>query len=374
MVQASLALAAAPRDRIGVARPLLPELAAIAPYLDRIDTARWYSNFGPLLAEFEARLTARFPRPTHIVTLANGTQAITAALVASGAVSGLCALPSWTFVATAHAVAQAGLEPWFLDVDPATWMLDPDAVRSALADAPGRVAAVVPVSAFGQAPDLQAWVRFRDETGLAVVVDAAAAFDAVETAPVPTAFSLHATKCLGLGEGGFVATEDEALALRVREQSNFGFRGRRTAEVMATNAKLSEYTAAVGLAALDAWPATRARLMRTAQRLRIALAFTPEVVFQPGWGLSWVSTTCVIGLPRERVAAVVDALKADAIETRLWWERGCHLQPAFAACGRTSLPVTETLAASTLGLPFAVDLRDIEIERLAAGVRQGLGL
>src|SRR6202041_975237 len=96
--------------RIPIARPRLPTRAAIAPYLDRIDAARWYANHGPLVREPETRLAARLGERTAVTTVANGTVALTLALQAAGAKPGtLCLMPAWTFVATAHAAMAAGL-------------------------------------------------------------------------------------------------------------------------------------------------------------------------------------------------------------------------------------------------------------------------
>ncbi|HEY5412907.1 MAG TPA: DegT/DnrJ/EryC1/StrS family aminotransferase [Caulobacteraceae bacterium] len=364
-------MAAPQSEPVGVARPLLPALEALEPYLRRIDANRWYANLGPLVLELEGRLAERFVRPTRIVTAANGTQAITLALRAAGATDGYCALPAWTFVATAHAAIQAGLTPWLLDVDPETWMLDPASVKNALRQAPGKVAAVVPVLAFGRPVDLQAWAAFRLETGIPVIADAAAGFDGLDRAPVPVTVSLHATKALGVGEGGYIATEDPAFADRVREQTNFGFRAPRLSDSSGTNAKLSEYAAAVGLAALDAWPSTRIRLLRAGQQLRMAMALDSRAAFQPGWGVSWVSTTCVVGVPDGWAPALAETATAAGVETRQWWGAGCHRHPAFADLPRTSLEVTDHLAVSTLGLPFAIDLGGEAIERIARTLRTG---
>jgi dTDP-4-amino-4,6-dideoxygalactose transaminase len=359
--------------RIPVARAYMPQIGSVLPYLRQIDEARWYSNYGPLLRGFESRLTERFGTPTSIATLGSGTLALTIGLQALGcSAGGYCILPSWTFVATAHAVAQAGLRPWFVDVDAETWMLDPDAVRALLTEAPGPVHAVIPVAAFGRLPDLEAWARFRAETGLPVLLDAAAAFDALVEAPIPAMISLHATKILGVGEGGFVATRDQALATSIRKRSNFGFLGDRVAREVATNAKLSEYAAALGHAGLDHWSATRLRYMLSAQKLRIALIGAPDVRFQPGWGSEWVSTTCVVDLPEGAAGHVEAALAAAGVETRRWWGLGCHRAPAFAGAERTPLPVTERLGQSTIGLPFALDMEEAAVVRIAEALTSAL--
>jgi dTDP-4-amino-4,6-dideoxygalactose transaminase len=359
--------------RLAVARPRLPTAEAIFPYLQRIDDARWYSNFGPLLTELEARLAARFGGDTRVVTVANGTQALTLALTAMDLpAGGHVAMPAWTFVATAHAVLQAGLTPWFVDVDEDTWCLDPATVAHRLARAPQPVVAAIPVSPFGRPLDLAAWRAFRETTGIPVLVDAAAGFDTASDARLPLVVSLHATKVAGAGEGGFLATEDHTLADRVRALSTFGFRGTRDSMVPATNAKLSEYTAAVGLASLDGWPAERLRFMRAAQMLRIGLTGLPQVEFQPGWGLEWITSVCSVTLPEGSADAVEKGLSARGVDTRRWWGLGCHASPAFADLPREDLAATDRLGRRVLGLPFSIDLSSAEISRIAAALRQAL--
>jgi len=276
-------------------------------------------------------------------------------------------------VATAHAILQAGLKPWFVDVDPRTWMLDPASVMAMGAALEREIVAVIPVCAFGAMPDLSAWRAFREASGVPVLLDAAAAFDTLDDARLPAVVSLHATKVLGLGEGGFLVTDDAAFAERIVQLSNFGFWNSRNSEIPATNAKLSEYAAAVGMAALDAWPGDRLRWMRTAQHLRIALLGRPQVRFQDGWGTDWVTSVCTVGLPAGAGAHVALSLREAGIDTRAWWGEGCHRSTAFADCRRGPLEVTDQLAAATLGLPFFIDMDDAAIARIAGALDRALG-
>lgn len=355
---------------IPVSSPAMPGASDLAPYLQRIDSSGWYSNFGPLLLEFEARLAARFGPGAHVVTLANGTLALTLALEALSLPKGsVCAVPSWTFVATVHAIRMAGLVPWFVDVRPDTGELTPEGLLAVLSESPGPVTAAIPVAAMGRPMDTSAWRDFQDRTGVKVIIDAAAGFDSARTARVPVMVSLHATKTLGVGEGGFIASEDPEFSTRLRAMSNFAFQGDRISRHVATNAKLSEYAAAVGLAALDRWPATRARYVAAATRLRLALSDTPVVIFQDGWGSDWVSSTCLVRLPEGSSDPVEAALEASGISTRRWWGRGCHLAPAFRDCPSRDLPVTEQLAVSTLGLPFFADLAAEQVHRTASTLK-----
>ena len=359
--------------RIPVAVPAMPRASDLAPYLERIDAAGWYSNFGPLVLEFEARLAARFGTDATVVTVANGTLALTLALEALGLPRGsLCALPSWTFVATAHAVRMAGLVPWFVDVHPEAGELTPEGLLAALPEAPGPVAVAMPVAVMGRPMSPAAWRAFQDATGVKVIIDAAAGFDAATSAEVPVMVSLHATKTLGVGEGGFIASEDPEFSTRLRAMTNFAFMGDRVSRHVATNAKLSEYSAAVGLAALDQWPTTRNRYAAAARRLRIALADRKEVTFQEGWGTNWISSTCVVRLPEGTADPVEASLSANGVDTRRWWGSGCHVAPAFRDCPASALPVTEALAASSLGLPFFSDLGGAQIQKIASALRSAL--
>ena len=360
-------------EPIPVARPFLPSAQAVLPYLEGIDERRWYSNWGPLLVEFEARLTGRLVAGSHLTTVANATQGLALTLSALNLPArSLVALPSWTFVASAHAVLQAGLTPWFVDVDADSWSLTPDILAEALTRAPAPVSAAIAVAPFGQPLDLTAWADFSRARGLPVVIDAAAAFDTVSESTLPTVVSLHATKVLGVGEGGFVACQDLDLIHRVRGLTSYGFRGERRSMFPATNAKLSEYAAAVGMAALDGWPSTRMRYGLVAQGLMIALSGTPEVQFQPGWGTHWVSSVCVVRLPDGSADRVEQRLALEGIDTRRWWLGGCHGQPAFWDLPRDDLSVTEALARSTIGLPYAMDMHGRAISRVADAVSRAV--
>ena len=353
---------------IPVARPRLPRQAALAPYLEEIDQSRTYSNYGPLSRRFEARLAGHFGVTTErVVAVANGSLGLSAALMIATSPGTLCLMPAWTFVATAHAAMLAGLRPYFADVDAITGALTPEIATAALAAAPGTVGAVVPVLPFGQPIDLAAWDAFADRTGVAVVIDAAAGFDAIrpDEAPigrVPVMVSLHATKALGIGEGGAVIAPDAAFAEDLRRRLNFGFFLARSATVPALNGKLSEYHAAVGLAALDQWPETRNAFQEVARGYRRALACRPGITVPEGFGERWVTSTCVVRLASFSADDLARDLGRRAIDTRQWWGRGAHQQPAFRDCPRMPLPVTGALAAHSLGMPCFVDLPTDVIE------------
>ncbi len=339
--------------RVPVMRPRLVDIECAAPYLRSIDQRRVYSNYGPLNAEFEARLAARYGAGAGaVVTCSNATSGLTQALLAvTDEDRDLCAVPAWTFVATAHAVVAAGMTPYLLDVDPATGALTPEIVAAALASAPGRVSAAMPVAPFGRPLDAASWEAFQDATGVKVVIDAAAGFDGLAASRVPSVVSLHATKVFGVGEGGFLLSTDEALVAAVRRRCNFGFQGARDALSVGCNSKISEYTAAVGLASLDQWPVLRSEHEEVLQAYLEAVADEPRIRTAGGMGRSWVCSTFCIETEEAAVLEVERRLTEVGIATRRWWGGGVHRHQAFGHLPRAELSVTDALASRTLGLP-----------------------
>jgi dTDP-4-amino-4,6-dideoxygalactose transaminase len=336
-----------------VLRPMLPRVEEMLPYLRRIDERQWYSNYGPLVQELEQRIGGHYnAAPGGAVTVCNGTAGLTAALLAESPQRGsLCLMPSWTFSATPHAALAAGLTPYFLDVDPATWTPDVRLARQAAARLKDRIGAAVVVSPFGAPVDHAAWEKFSRDTGIPVVIDAAAGFDTAPVCSLPAMVSLHATKIVGAGEGGFVLTRDSDLRKRVQSAANYGFQGARCSWGVALNAKMSEYHAAVALTSIEQWPQTRPRHAAIMRWYVDGIAEISGVALPPGYGGAWVTGTTSIVLPEGSLPRVCRAFTEQGIETRQWWEQGCHAQPAFASCPRDPLPVTESLGRRVLGLP-----------------------
>jgi hypothetical protein len=232
------------------------------------------------------------------------------------------------------------------------------------ASAPGEIGAVMPVAPFGRPIDVHAWDRFRAASGVPVVIDAAAAFDTVVASATPSIVSLHATKVLGIGEGGFVLCNNIELIRAIRARMNFGFHGRREAVVEAFNGKLSEYHAAVGLAAMDTWVGDRGEWLAIAARYRQRLAASRLARLQDGFGETWVSSVCVLDLGRADADRLEPRLAAAGIETRRWWGAGAHAHPSTAKWPRAPLPVTEALSASTLAVPMFRGMSAADVDRV----------
>lgn len=364
-------------ETVDLLRPLLPEYKHIIPYLERIDAARWYSNFGPLVMELRNRLCAHFKLDVEEgLMTSSGTAGLISVLRAMNLPrDSYCIVPSWTFVASPAAAIAAEMIPYFVDVDDTAWALDPAYVKEVIKQVKGVIGAVIVVAPFGRHIDVAAWDKFTFETSIPVVIDAAAGFDCFRNSTfgkTTVVMSMHATKILGAGEGGMVFSRDRALIRHVQEQTNFGFYTRHIS-TPGINCKMSEYTAAVALAALDTWPETRQKWQKTTNHYMELLTPLAKKHKLTVWlDKDSYTSTCNIRLPEGKADAVISQLQVRGIKARQWWDKGCHRQPAYAKYPRTDLPVTEKLASSLVSLPFYVDIPERHIALVAGKLAEVL--
>lgn len=236
--------------------PDMPSADELLPYLRQIDDNRWYSNFGPMVTRFEHRLARRLTvndeAPLSLTSLASCYHALQIGLQIFGLPTDARVLvPAVTFPACPLAVRHAGAEPVLADIDADTWQLTSETARRTAEKMP--IHAVMPVAVYGVPLSAEAWDQFTEDTGIPVIIDAAAA---LEAQPIPkkalVAFSLHATKPFSIGEGGLLVSYDRAKIDEARSISNFGTQA-RIALQDGVNAKISEYHGAVALAQLDRW-------------------------------------------------------------------------------------------------------------------------
>ena len=359
------------RNCIPVLRPRLPGTDTLVPYLREIERARVYTNHGPLFFRFAAKLARCLGQPAgSVVPSSSGTDALIGAVLATVPAGRpertLALVPSFTFVATAVAAERCGLRPLIADVDPQTWMLDPEA----LVDHPrlAEIAVVIPVAPFGRPVPQAPWRRFSAITGIPVVIDTAASFATIESDPapylgaIPTAMSFHATKSFGIGEGGCVVCDDTTTSAAVACALNFGFFGSRDSVAASLNGKMSEFQAAIGLAALDEWPARRLALERIVLAYRAGLrdgsdAFRLHAM--PDIDGSTIQLECRSGwIAREIAATLADG----GIDTRFWYGGGLVGHAHFGSCRAGPTIVSDDLCRRLIGLPCYVDLDEGDIE------------
>ncbi|MBZ9638897.1 DegT/DnrJ/EryC1/StrS family aminotransferase [Streptomyces sp. NPDC059866] len=360
-----------------------PNVPAKERYLELVNEAidrRWLSNLGPLVRQFEGLAAQRTLR-AHNTATNNATTALQVAVKACG-VTGEVIMPSFTFVATAHAMNWIGLTPVFADVDPETGTLDPRSVAKAVSP---RTGGILGVHIWGNLCDTAGLDDVAREAGVPLVFDSAQSFGCRPLLPGPSGtaevFSFHATKILNCFEGGLVATDSADVHARVRSMHNFGFDEAMNVVGPGTNAKMNESSAAMGIASIehldDMLKIYRAHYLR----YREGLAAVPGVTLMAAPDGQTHNHQYVVvqvdpeaaGLDRDRLA---DMLGAENIRTKKYFSPGCHRMRPYrqdAVHTPVDLSVTEALTERVLALPTGLSVTPDDVDRIsdviAAAVR-----
>jgi len=319
---------------------------------------------GPNVQAFEQE-AAEFLGVPRTVGVANGTDALVLALNAMGIGPGdevIC--PSFTFYATAEAIAQRGATPVFADIDPATLNLDPEDVAAKMTE---KTRALMPVHLFGRVMPLAGLA----DLGVPILEDAAQAFGAEDVARtgVLSTFSFYPSKNLfAFGDAGLVAANDEELADRVALLRFHGSREKREFQAVGYNSRLDEIQAAVlrlFLGEIDGW--NQARRDAAARYRELGLGELCELPpDEPGH----VYHMYVVRSPdRDRLA---QALAEAGIGHASYYVTPLHLQPALRYLGYEdgALPETERAARENLALPMWAGIPVEAQERIVSVIRE----
>ena len=365
---------------IHVGRPNIKNREKFIDQVNKILDNQWLTNNGPVIQEFEARVAENLG-VKHCIAMCNGTIALEIAIRALG-LTGEVIVPSWTFVATAHALSWQGITPVFADIDPATHNLDPAAVRRMITP---RTSGIIGVHLWGRAAPILELQAIADEHGLKLMFDAAHAFgcsyqgQSIGRFGACEVFSFHATKAFNTMEGGAVTTNDDQLAETLRLMRNFGFKGYDNVIHPGTNGKMIEVCAAMGLANLDGFDAIVAANQRTHAAYQQGLAAIPSIKVLTYDATERNNHHYVVvevdkGCPVSR-DDLIAALHANNILVRKYFWPGCHrMQPyrdLFPHAG-LMLPNTIAVADRVMVLPNG-DLPESVVEKIANIVKNLMG-
>lgn len=340
-------------------RPLIPGPAEWTPHLQGSYSARYFTNTGPAVRNFEARLRERYSRSRAVVTGPNATNSLVAALQALG-VRGKVLTPSYTFTATAQAILMAGCEPLFCDIAEESWSMDAAAAGPLLAR--GGIAAMLHVRPYGFGHDAGALQALAREHRIPLIIDSAAALGGVQSSSGHVGqqgdlevFSLHATKVFAIGEGGAAFMPPE-LEERFRRVSNFGIHYPDDVTGPGLNSKLSDFQAAVGLAVLDHIDAYIACRQQVAQQYQRELAGVPGIHSTPDAVLSpWQSYPLRLSAERDARRVMRRALDL-GLELKRGYYKPLHQTSFFKRHSAGPLPVTDAVASQVLCLPVYSDM------------------
>jgi dTDP-4-amino-4,6-dideoxygalactose transaminase len=382
--------------RVPFVRPALPPVEAVRPAIDEIVRTGRLTK-GPYVERFEKAVAQRLG-VRHAVAVSSCTVGLMLVYRALDLAAGSCRsrrgiaegcsvgsmeplsrfgvarsgsrsepmgeviIPSFTFLAAPAAIVWNNLRPVFVEVDPRTTNVTPQAVKAAISP---RTVAIAACHNFGNPCDVPALEAIAGEHGLPLIIDAAHGFGAsVHGRPVGAGataqvFSLSPTKLLVAGEGGIVATDCDCLAHFVRLGREYGNDGSYDALFPGVNGRMPEMSAAMGLASLEILDAVADRRNQIADLYRRELAQLPGIGFVeiPAGGRSSYKDFSItidptrFGMSRD---ALRRALASRGIETRAYYDPPCHRQTAFEHFHdrMRPLPQTDMLAARSIALPI----------------------
>ena len=371
---------------MNVMKPLLPTADELAPYIAQMNESGHYSNFGPINNKLENDLSKIFNRP--VVTASSGTTALEIAITSHYLpVNSYILVPALTYIATATAVRRCGHRVLVSDIDADHWILTPTRAREIVTKYPGEVKMVIPVATFGHTLPADEWSEFSKETGIPVVMDCAQAFGSqLEVGTCTAMFSMHATKALPAGEGGFIVSSWELEGIQ-RSMTSFGQDLGRHSQVdrmlvvedYGTNAKLSELHAAVATVMLERWPA---RLVKFRQQLTAYYdmidqrfgdsPFGEQIRFQAG-SRDYIRQMFVVQFESQSVRdRVAEHLSAKGIQTKRPYQPLVNKHPGFWSANAERIVNAEIIAGQTLTIPFWLEMSRDDMETVCNAIAEVL--
>ena len=362
------------REKLHVGRPNVGDRERVLDRIGKILDSRWLSNNGPCVQQLEQRI-AEFVGVKHCMAMCNATVALEIVIRALG-LKGEVVVPSFTFVATAHALQWLNVTPVFCDVDPRTHNLDAKRVLEALTP---QTTAVIGVHLWGRACDVSALTEIAREHDLKLIFDAAHAFGSSHKGAMvggfgdAEIFSFHATKFVNSFEGGAVVTNDDDLARRIRLMMNFGFAGYDEVTELGTNGKMNEVSAAMGLENISSIDDFINTNRANYEQYRRELSNIPGVSLL-SFDQDEKNNYQYVVLEIDEAAIVtrdqlMEILWAENVLARRYFYPGCHRMEPYRSNlpnAGSVLPVTENLVQRVLVLPTGTAVSAGDITKLCS--------
>lgn len=334
----------------------------------------WISGTGDYVTQFERALAVQVSRQ-HAIAVSNGTVALEVALKALGIGPGdEVIVPALTFVAPAAAVRSVGAKPILVDVTEESWTLDCEKLQQHLTLA---TAAVIAVDLLGHPADYE-WLKIAMllpyDVEIPIIEDAAEAHGAIYFRDIRrivgsigrvSTFSFHANKTITTGEGGAITTDLPGLAARIRLIANHGMTHERPYyhEVVGTNARMTNLTAAIGTAQVAAWDdlvMMRNQVARKYDERLVDLFDNTELYRRPV--ASWATEACwLYTVAHPNREPIINALRAKGIDSRAIWPALCDLQLYRESC-RGDYPVARKISREAFWLPTWAGMPDSDID------------
>ncbi len=338
------------------------------------------SGSGPNTMRFENAFS-KYVGAKYAVAVNSGTAALHAALLATDLEKGdEVIVPSFTFVATAEAVALAGAKPVFVDIDPQTYCIDPEEVKLAITS---RTRAIIPVHLFGLIADMDRIRRIAKDHSLVVIEDACQAHGAkcgekfAGDLGDMGCFSFYGGKNMSTGEGGMITTNSRSFSNMLRAIRNHGETKEYQSTMIGHNYRMAEIEAAIGLVQLSKLPKFLELRKRNAKALLEMLEGINGLrlpTIPSGFEHSWyVFTLRLIGANASKRNRVVEKIRRKHVDARVYYPKPIHLFPYYKKrFGTYYLPKTETAARQAFSLPVHPALRQNDLHRIVDAVKTSL--
>jgi dTDP-4-amino-4,6-dideoxygalactose transaminase len=349
-------------------------LARINDMLDR----KWLSNNGQFVQEFERHMEDLLG-VKHCIAMCNGTLALEIAIRALE-LKGEVIVPSFTFIATAHALQWQEITPVFCDVDPKTHCLNPWRIEAMITP---RTTGIMGVHLWGQPCDVEALTEIAERHQLRLLFDASHAFGCSAQGQMignfgeAEIFSFHATKFINAFEGGAVVTNNDELARKIRLMKNFGFAGYDHVTYIGTNGKMNEASAAMGLTSLESLADFTEVNYRNYKCYQAELADLPGVTLFPyneteKGNYQYIVVEIDPSVTQISRDQVMQVLHAENVIARRYFFPGCHqMEPyrSYFPHAGLMLPETEHLTQRVLVLPTGTAIAPQDIQRICQIIR-----
>jgi len=368
-------------EQLHVGRPNIGSRERFLERMNDILDRRWLSNRGEYVIELERRICDLIG-VRNCVLVCNGTIGLEL-LIRALELRGEVIVPSFTFVATAHALQWQEITPVFADIDSRTHCIDPQSVESVVTP---RTTGIIGVHTWGRPCAIEALTEIARRRNLRLMFDAAHAFYCssgqrmIGTFGEAEVFSFHATKLMNTFEGGAIVTDNDELAEKLRLMQNFGFRGYDRVIYLGINGKMSEVSAAMGLTNLESLEEIVACNRSNHQAYAKHLAGMPGIALLRLDGADrsnyqYVVTTVAddSALTRDEL---VEVLHAENVMARRYFYPGVHrMEPyrSYFPHADLLLPVTEEVCRQVLVLPTGTSVSADDIARVCDLIRTALG-
>lgn len=361
-----------------VGRPNVGNREKLLERINNILDSGWLTNHGPMVSEFEKRLSD-YLKVKNCITVSNGTIALEVAIRALE-LKGEVIVPSFTFVATAHALQWQEITPVFVDIDAHTFNIQPDLIEDMITP---RTTGIIGVHTWGRPCNTEAIEEIAKKRNLKVIYDASHAFSVSRNGTMignfgeAETFSFHATKFMNTFEGGAIATNNDELAKKIKLMTNFGFAGHDNVIYIGTNGKMSEVCAAMGLTSLDNIGDFIANNKKNYELYRSELKDLKGITLQEydeseGCNYQYIIIEVdetALGISRDEVVSI---LHAENVLARRYFYPGCHkMEPyrSYYPHAGYLLPVTEAKSKKVVSLPTGVSVTSDDIKTICEVIR-----